>query len=79
MVSEVERMKIERVPASGSCTRCQAALGLASVKVRGEWYCGMGCTEERPGAARPRVDEEALYPRPRRFFGKRRPKELKAV
>ena len=71
-------MKVERVPASGSCSRCQAALGLASVKVRDRWYCGSSCAEGGASAGEPRVAEEALYPRPRRFFHKRRPRELKA-
>ncbi len=68
----------ERVPSSGSCPRCQRSLGLASAKVRGEWYCSTSCAEggEPPDRA-PAVPEPALYARPRRFFGKRAPKELK--
>jgi hypothetical protein len=76
----VEAM-IERVPASGSCVRCQRRLGLASVKVRGRWYGSEACAEggECPLDARePAVPEPALYARPRRFFRRRRPKELNA-
>ena len=72
---------IERVPASGSCVRCQRRLGLASVKVRGRWYGSEACAEggECPLDARePAVPEPALYARPRRFFRRRQPKELNA-
>ena len=70
----------DRVPSSGSCVRCQRSLGLTSVKVRGLWYgtatCAEGetCPLERNA---PSVPERALYARPRRFFGKRAPKELR--
>ncbi len=70
---------MERVPASGSCIRCQRSLGLASVK-RGElWYGGVACAEGRtcPFETRgPVVPEPALYSRPRRFFARRESKEL---
>lgn len=71
---------IDRVPSSGSCVRCQRSLGLSSVKVRGEWYgsatCADGgsCPLDRNA---PSVSESALYARPRRFFGRRAPKELR--
>jgi hypothetical protein len=72
--------KVERRPASGagSCARCQDSLGLASIKVDGGWYCSTGCAEGRATARSKsdRVPEPWLYARPRRFFHKRRPKEL---
>jgi len=73
---------VERLPASGSCVRCGAALGLAAAKVNNRWYGNAACAEGgqcplmRREAA---VPEEWLYNRPRRFFRKRAPKELKAV
>jgi hypothetical protein len=73
---------IYRVPASGSCFRCQRALGLASVKVKGRWYGSEACAEggECPlDAHGPAVPEPALYARPRRFFRRRLPKELNAA
>ncbi len=70
----------DRVPSSGSCCRCQRSLGLASVKVDGQWYGSATCArggdcplDERA----PSVAEPALYARPRRYFRKRAPKELK--
>jgi hypothetical protein len=70
---------IERVAAAGSCARCGRALGLASAEVNGLWYGNSGCAsggacplEEHP----PAVAEAALFSRPRRFFRRRRPKEL---
>lgn len=71
--------KVDRVPAYGSCVRCQRSLGLASVKRDGQWYGTLVCAEggDCPLDARaPGVDERALYSRPRRFFRKRAPKEL---
>jgi hypothetical protein len=73
---------IDRVPASGSCIRCQRSLGLASVKRGGEWYGTVACAEGRAcplDERAPKVPESALYSRPRRFFRKRMPKELKAA
>jgi hypothetical protein len=70
---------VERVPAYGSCVRCQRALGLASVKRGGAWYGNAACAEGRdcPLDERdPDVAEAALYSRPRRFFRARAPKEL---
>ena len=70
---------MERVPASGSCVRCQRSLGLASVKHGGLWYGNAACAEGRdcPLDARdPAVAEPALYSRPRRYFNARAPKEL---
>ena len=70
---------IERVAAAGSCARCGRALGLASAEVNGLWYGNSGCAsggacplEDYP----PVVAEAALFARPRRFFRRRRPKEL---
>ena len=66
-------------PYSGSCPRCQAGLGLASVESRGVWYCSPACASGEP-TARPRVpavDETRLTNRPRRFHRRRAPKELR--
>jgi hypothetical protein len=70
---------VDRVPASGSCIRCQRSLGLASVKRADLWYGSVACAEGRecPFDSRsPAVDEPALYSRPRRYFARRAPKEL---
>jgi hypothetical protein len=68
----------EYVPSSGSCLRCLAALDLASVRVRGVWYCSPACAEGRsPEKRKPAVPESWLYPVPRRFYRKRRPTELR--
>jgi hypothetical protein len=72
---------MDRVPASGSCIRCQRALGLASLKQAGLWYCSPLCAEgDAPDAAPAErtVAEAALYARPRRHFRSRAPKELRA-
>jgi hypothetical protein len=72
---------MDRVASSGSCTRCQRSLGLAALKLRDHWYCSMACAEGDPDPAdrpAPAVAEAALYPRPRRHFRNRLPKELKA-
>lgn len=74
---------IDHRPASGggSCPRCLGCLGLASLKVNGSWFCSTGCAEGRV-SAQPRsvaVPEVWLYARPRRFFGKRQPKELNST
>ena len=71
---------VERVPASGSCIRCQRSLGLASVKRDGLWYGTVACAEGRDcplDSREPAVAEPALYSRPRRFFAARAPKELR--
>lgn len=73
---------MDRVPASGSCYRCQQSLGLLSVKVQDHWYCTASCAEGGPptpeiGATA--VDEAALYARPRRYYRSRLPKELRAA
>ena len=62
--------------ATGSCARCQRMLDLASVKLEGVWYCRAGCAA---GVAvdRPRGDEIALCNRPRRYWKRRSPKELR--
>ena len=68
----------ENVPSSGSCLRCLAALDLASVKVRGVWYCSPACAKGRShGERRLAVPESWLYPVPRRVYRKRRPTELR--
>jgi hypothetical protein len=74
---------IDHRPASGagSCPRCGESLGLASVKQDDTWYCSCACAEGRV-RGEPRdflVPEPWLYARPRRFFGKRRPKELRCA
>jgi hypothetical protein len=56
--------------------RCQRGLDLASVKVDGAWYCRASCASGVAGE-RPRVDEVALTNRPRRYFRRRAPKELR--
>jgi hypothetical protein len=68
-------------PYSGSCPRCLAALGLASVRAGNTWYCCAACARgESPEAGRaPAVAEELLTNRPRRFFGRRAPKELRGT
>jgi hypothetical protein len=72
---------MDRVPATGSCARCQRSLGLAALKLRDRWYCSMACAEgdaDPADRAAPAVAEAALYARPRRHFRSRTPKELKA-
>ncbi len=71
---------VDRRPSSGSCAICRAALGLASLKAGGVWYCSTACAEGRPSAEerRPVVPESWLYPVLRRFYRKRRPTELRA-
>ena len=67
----------DKTSAHGSCIRCRAELDLASVRVRDAWYCRAACAA---GDNAPRTDavaEEALINRPRRFFGRREPKELR--
>ena len=75
-------MKIDHRPANGggSCARCEDSLGLASLKVGDVWYCSSACAEGRRSTTRRhfRVPEPWLYARPRRFFRKRQPKELKS-
>ena len=70
---------IDNRPASGSCVRCRASLGLASVRQDGLWHCSTACALGQPRAAERElgVPEDWLYHRPRRFFGKRSPKELR--
>jgi len=62
--------------ATGSCVRCQRALDLASVKVDGQWYCRASCAAG-VASEKSRVSELALINRPRRFFGRRAPNELR--
>jgi hypothetical protein len=64
----------------GSCAACDGALALDALKGDdGRWYCCPACAQGLPPEAyRPAaVPEPALYNRPRRFFRKRRPKELR--
>jgi len=74
---------VEHRPANGggSCARCLASLNLASQEVEGRWYCSSACAEGRtdPAPRAPGVPEPWLYARPRRFFGARRPKELRSA
>jgi hypothetical protein len=65
----------------GSCARCRGRLDLAAVKQGDVWYCSTGCADgqrrvEPRGAE---VPEAWLYARPRRFFGARKPKELRSA
>ena len=71
----------EHRPANGSsCPHCRCALGLASVKAGGIWYCSAACAEGRlPTPRHPVVPEPRLYGRPQRFFRARKPKELRAA
>jgi hypothetical protein len=64
----------------GSCARCRASLGLASLKKGGVWYCSSACAEGRvaPAKRTSRVPEPWLYARPRRFYKRRKPKELRS-
>jgi len=70
---------VDERPICASCPVCRRALDLASVERRGTWYCSMACAEgwARAEGREPAVPEPWLYVRPRRFFRKRRPKELK--
>jgi hypothetical protein len=73
---------IERVPAIGSCVRCGRALDLASAKVGDHWYGNLICSTGAPCPYDRResvVPEPRLIPRPRRFFRRRAPKELRAT
>ncbi|MEE2678714.1 MAG: hypothetical protein VX546_09085 [Myxococcota bacterium] len=74
---------IDHRPSSGggSCSRCRAALGLASQKVGGAWYCSSDCARGGVSAdpPSPRVPQPWLEARPRRFFRKRQPKELRST
>ena len=74
---------IDQRPANGggSCARCRASLGLASLKRDGVWYCGSACAEGRVSTTprESRVPETWLYARPRRFFRRRAPKELRST
>jgi len=73
---------VDHVAASGSCARCGRALGLASAKVEGRWYGNAVCATGAPcplDRRPPAVPESWLYSRPRRFFRKRTPKELRAA
>ena len=72
--------RIERIPATGSCSRCQGALGLTAVKLEGRWICSAACAAGEPGDRyEPAAPEPVLWNRPRRFFRRRVPKELNAA
>jgi hypothetical protein len=65
-------------PYSSSCPRCHRQLDLAAVREGGTWYCSAACARGRPGPAPERsVPAPRLTNRPRRFFGRRPPKELR--
>jgi len=66
----------EQNSATGSCVRCQRPLDLASVKLDGEWYCRASCAAGVVNE-KPRVSELALINRPRRYWKRRAPKELR--
>ncbi|HVP29818.1 MAG TPA: hypothetical protein VMW35_11740 [Myxococcota bacterium] len=70
-----------RRPAFSSCARCRGALLLDAVQEHGVWYCSQACADGHPPlvAEPPAVPEPWLYHRPRRFFGKRSPKELRGA
>ena len=72
-------LMVQTVPSSGSCARCLASLDLASLKVRGVWYCTTACARGEGGGGERKlsVPESWLYPVPRRFYRKRRPAELR--
>jgi hypothetical protein len=74
---------IDRRPSNGagSCARCAASLTLASMKVNGVWFCSTACADGRRAPEKPdfRVPEPWLYVRPRRYFRRRRPKELRSA
>lgn len=63
--------------ATGSCVRCRRPLDLASVKVDGAWYCRASCAAGA-AAEKARVPDVALLNRPRRYYDRRLPKELRA-
>jgi hypothetical protein len=72
---------VEERPSCGSCPVCRGRLDLTAVQVRGVWYCSTACADgrSRAEAPAPAVPEPWLYARPRRFFRKRRPKELNST
>jgi hypothetical protein len=71
---------IERIPSTGSCHRCQGALGLTAVKRDGHWFCSAACAAGEPtGSHEPTAPEPVLWSRPHRFFRRRLPKELNAA
>jgi hypothetical protein len=67
-------------PYSSSCPRCHRLLDLAAVREGDTWYCGAACAQGRPGAGPERsVSASRLTNRPRRFHGRRRPRELRVT
>jgi hypothetical protein len=71
---------IERIPSTGSCIRCQGALGLTAIKLDGQWVCSPACADGEPRARpAPGRRDPVLYNRPRRHFRRRLPKELNAA
>jgi hypothetical protein len=71
---------IEYRPASGggSCARCLASLNLDAVKHEGLWYCCTSCAEGGAPERSAAVAETKLYNRPKRYFRRRLPKELRS-
>jgi hypothetical protein len=63
----------------GSCARCLAALELDAVKAGGRWYCCTACAQGLPPERETAPPEPRLYHRPRRFFDRRAPKELRSA
>ncbi len=67
-------------PYSSSCPRCGDALTLAAVRRGASWYCSPACAEGTPARTpTPAVAAPRLTNRPRRFHGRRRPKELRTA
>ncbi len=69
-------------PVSGSCARCECALGYGASRRDESWYCCGECAQEdgcvcgcRPSHRRPRPQE--LYVPSRRMFAARHPDYLK--
>jgi hypothetical protein len=72
---------IEYRPANGggSCAHCQGSLNLDAVKQDGTWYCCTSCAEGRAPDRSSAVPEPQLYHRPKRYFKRRTPKELRGA
>ena len=58
---------------------CGDALDLDAVEEGHVWYCSPACAQGLPADRKrqPAVPEPRLYHRPRRFFRRRAPKELR--
>ena len=72
---------IEYRPAqgAGSCEHCRGALGLDAVHENGRWYCCSSCARGLAPERENALDETKLYHRPKRFFRRRLPKELRSA